>query len=314
MTKHQFYYKLGDKQRGKQPSKTTKFVDRQTGKLIEVSEERLMQEVIEIKLNDDLENHYRLICVTLCLRGYYINHKKLYRLMKAYQLLNEKTKYGSRQYVKYKRITPTGPLRGLEMDIKYIKIQGTNKYAYILTVIDTFTRYILRWDVGYSMRSIQVKEMWQSIVLNYLQGRRHELDPMDIEIRTDNGKQFISKQVEKFFKDNQLGHVCTHPYTPEENGHIESFHKTLGNALRNEYFDDLQALQARLESFYSNYNNVKAHGAILGLNPKLFWALYENGYIEVIPLKYKLLKFKLKVAYQEINNIPNINEYRVIRA
>ena len=74
------------------------------------------------------------------------------------------------------------------------------------------------------------------------------------------------------------------------------------------------ALQARLEDFYTNYNNVKTHGSILGLNPKLFWALYDNGYIEVIPLKHKILKFKLKVAYKEINKIPYTNEYRVIRA
>lgn len=314
LTKHQFYYKLSDKRPGKQPTTTTPFIDKATGLIKEVEDEQLINDVIAIKSNEDLEDHYKLICVSLCLQGYYINHKKLYRIMKSQGLLNEKVNIGSRTFVKFKRISATKPLTGIEMDIKYFKIHGSGKYAYVLTVIDTFTRYVLKWDVGYSMRSIQVKKVWDYIVINYLQGRRQELDPLDIEIRTDNGKQFVSNQVRKFFSENGLNHVCTHPYSPEENGHIESFHKTLGKALENDYFVDLKALSLRLEKFYNNYNNRKGHSAILGLNPKLFWALYENNYIEVIELEHKVIKFKLKVAYQDISKIPNIYEYRVIRA
>ena len=264
LTKHQFYYKHGSKRPGKSPTQVTPLKDKEVGQIRYVDDDELMSEVVKIKLDPDLENHYKLICVTLCMQGYYINHKKLYRLMKAYNLLEEKAKFGSRTFVKYKRINPTRPLTGIEMDIKYFKIQGTNKYAYVLTVIDTFTRYVLSWDVGYSMRGIQVKRIWDNIVINYLQGRRHILDPLDIEIRTDNGKQFIGKVVTKFFEENGLNHVCTHPYSPEENGHVESFHKTLGKALESDYFEDLEALQERLVRFYNNYNNKKGHSSILG--------------------------------------------------
>jgi putative transposase len=45
----------------------------------------------------------------------------------------------------------------IEMDIKYFWIHGTRKYAFVLTTLDTFTRFVLSWDVGYTIKAIQVK-------------------------------------------------------------------------------------------------------------------------------------------------------------
>jgi transposase InsO family protein len=36
-----------------------------------------------------------------------------------------------------------------------------------------------------------------------------------------------AKLIQEFFKENYLNQVFTHPYTPQENGHIESFHAIL---------------------------------------------------------------------------------------
>ncbi|MEM9548990.1 MAG: hypothetical protein AAGA77_23590 [Bacteroidota bacterium] len=44
------------------------------------------------------------------------------------------------------------------MDTKYCWIDGVRKYAYILSVIDTSTRYVLHWKVGYHMKQDQVKD------------------------------------------------------------------------------------------------------------------------------------------------------------
>jgi transposase InsO family protein len=33
----------------------------------------------------------------------------------------------------------------------------------------------------------------------------------------------LQKLIQEFFKENYLNQVFTHPYTPQENGHIESF-------------------------------------------------------------------------------------------
>lgn len=303
--------------KGRRPSKTTARKQSATGQICHVSNENVVQRIVEIKLDPDHANYYRLITKTLCLEGYYINHKKVYRLMYEHILLEPKNRVKTKRYVQHRRVAPHGPLEVLEMDIKYFWIHGKRRYAYVLTVIDTFTRYVLHWSVGYSMKSGQVKDLWEYIITHYIQVHKNKEASLDIEIRSDNGPQFSSKEVEAFFKSNELTRVFTHPYTPEENGHIESFHKTLAKALSNDRFGTLADLEKRLCTFYLSYNNKRAHGSTLGLPPALFWALYDKEQIVVKRNEEKrLLHFKLKVAYQDILTMPSIykHRYRVLRA
>ena len=103
--------------------------------------------------------------------------------------------------------------------------------------------------------------------------------------------------------------VFTHPYTPEENAHVESFNKTLGSALKNDTFNTLKELEVRLEKFYTCYNNERSHSATKGIPPAKFWTLIEQNKIKVIPLPKHRLKFKVEVKYQDILLQENINKY-----
>ena len=315
LTKNQFYYVQKGTNPGRRRSDTTVWRDPWTMIKYEVDNRDVVQKIVEIKLNPDHTNWYRMIGVTLQILGYYINHKKVYRLMLEYILLEKARKRTGREFVKYKRVAPQGPLRVLEMDIKYVWIYERRKYAFILTVIDTFTRYVLHWSVGYTMKSEQVKILWEYIIAEYLQPAGVLKQDLEIEIRNDNGKQFNSNLMAGFFKENQLHQVFTHPYTPEENGHIESFHHILGKALDKDLFTSLMMLEQRLGRFYTCYNNDRSHSGTIGIPPAKFWALYELNKIQVIPLEKRRVKFKLKVAYQDILTIPSIGkyDYRVLR-
>jgi len=310
MTKNQYYYNLTGISTGRRASKTTLYQDTKTNKIVEVENEAVLDKIIDIKLDVDLSNHYRLICNTLCLQGYYINHKKVYRMMREQDVLEKPRKRTGRNFVTFRRVAPTGPLQVLEMDIKYVWIHEKRRYAYILTVIDTFTRYVLHWDAGYTMKSIQVKEVWDYIIANYLQRKRTIKGPLEIEVRNDNGKQFNSNLIIDYFKENEMTQVFTHPYTPEENGHIESFHKTLGKALSQEVFSSLKSLEDRLCRFYTRYNNDRSHGSTKGLPPALFWALYENDYVDVKINEKRKATYTLKVALQDVHKINGILKYR----
>jgi transposase InsO family protein len=310
LSKHQFYHPLCGKKPGRKGSVTTRYRDPLTSVEQEVDNAQVVEKIIEIKLNPDLANAYRMITKTLQLEGYYINHKKVYRLMDEQMLLEEPRKRTGRNFVQYGRVAPQNPLSILEMDIKYFWIHGARKYAFVLTVMDTFTRYVLKWQIGYSMKAIQIKEAWEYVIANYLQPAGLRERDVNVEIRNDNGKQFSAHMLTAFFKENQIDHKFTHPYTPEENGHVESFHNILGKALENELFADLHALEKRLQKFYASYNNDRCHGSIAGLPPAKFWALFDLNKIEVIKLSNNRLRFKLKVAYQEVVSIPEINRYR----
>ena len=40
------------------------------------------------------------------------------------------------------------------------------------------------------------------------------------------------------------------------------------------------------------------------------WALYEDGQITVVNLSKKRVKFKLNIAYQDVNSWPNVHRYK----
>jgi transposase InsO family protein len=316
LSKNQFYYTSKGTKPGPTPTATTRWRDPNTLISYEVDNVEVVQKIIEIKLNPDHTNWYRMIAVTLAIRGYYINHKKVYRLMQSYVLLEPPRKKTGRNFVQYRRVIPEGPLRVIEMDIKYIWIYEIRKYAMVLTVLDTFTRYVLDWSVGYSMKKEQVQEVWEYVVASYLQPRGFLTEAIDIEVRNDNGKQFSSHLITQFFKENKIHQVFTHPYTPEENGHVESFHDILGLALKKDKFRSLSMLEQRLERFYTCYNNDRSHSGTRGVPPSKFWALCDMDKIDVIPLEKRKVKFQLNVAYQDILTLPNIHryDYRGIRA
>ncbi len=299
LSRHQYYYEQTGLRPGKQPTQTTKKLEGQ--EVITVSNQEVVDKVKETQNDPDTDYGYRKMYTLLMISGYFINHKKVYRLMRDAGLLKERHKKRDKSYVKYWVVIPEGPLELLEMDIKYVWIHQDRRYAYILTVIDTFTRFTLHWQVGYTMRTRQVKQAWEEIITDYLQSADLLRKGVHIEIRNDNGPQFGSKIIRAFFEENHLNQVCTHPYTPQENGHVESFYSILCSALGNQGFWDLDSLIERLTIFYEKYNNVRLHGSIANLSPRVFWDMWEEGNITREVMKNKKVKFRLNIPYQQLS-------------
>ncbi len=145
--------------------------------------------------------------------------------------------------------------------------------------------------------------------LRFLKPHRVSDSEIEVEVRSDNGKQLAAKEVKGFFEANHIRHVFTHPYTPEENGHVESFHGILSDALQNDRFTSLPQLELRLNKFYEAYNNDRSHSGTKGIPPAKFWALYEMGHVEVIYKENRSAKIIIKVPYQDIITLPGINRY-----
>ncbi len=316
LTKHQLYYCQKGTRPGRQPTSTTIRRDPATGDYYEIDNVQVVDKIVEIKLDPDHTNWYRMITVNLAIMGYYINHKKVYRLMQSYVLLEPPRKAKGRNFVKYRRAIPEGPLRILEVDIKYVWIYGTRRHAKILTIVDTFTRYALYWTVGYSVKSTQVKESFEYVIAEYLQPADLLNLQVEVELRNDNEKVFAAKMIQDFFKKNHITQLFTHPYTPEENGHIEGFHSIISKSLQHDKFTSIEALERRLERFYLRYNNDRTHSATKGVPPAKFWALHEMQQIEMEITEKNKIRFKLNVPYQDILTLQNIDkyEYRGLRA
>lgn len=262
--------------------------------------------MVNIKSDPETDYGYKAMTAALMLLGYVINRKKVYRLMDQWQLLHEARKKATRPYAKYRRVNPTEPLTVIEMDIKFQWVASHQRYAYILTIIDCFTRKVLHWQVAYSIKKNQVISAWQQVIINYLQPHQMLNKQITIEVRNDNDSRFAAKEVQKYMTDNHLNQVFTHPYTPEENGHIESFHAILGKSLGRKDFFTITDLEVHLHNFYDIYNSVRLHGSLDHLTPIMFWNLWKDGLIESISQKNKPLKHKLKVAHYQLSGNGNL--------
>lgn len=159
--------------------------------------------------------------------GFIINHKKVYRLMKQALMLKDRCQKNTREFVKYRKVLPTQSLEVLEMDIKFVWIERERKHACVPTVIDTFTRALLGTKTAFNINQNTVKQLWGEIIENYLQPYDCLNRKISMEIRNDNDSRFMANSVLAFFKENHICQAFTHPYTLQENGHIESFQAIL---------------------------------------------------------------------------------------
>ena len=255
-----------------------------------------------IHQDSDTDYGHRKMTVALKLIGYQINHKKVYRLMNEAQLLKEKHEKPSKTYVKYRKVFPKQPFEVLEMDIKFVWIEEFKMFSYILTTIDTFTRVVLDRFTDYSIKKQDVKRAWERIIANHLQPNNCLEKKIHIEVRNDNDSRFSAKMIKEFFAENHLNQVFTHPYTPQENGHIESFHAILAKKLRPYHFWTLQELEQVLVLFYEKYNNERLHSSVCNLPPNIFLECWNKGFIEQFEdEKKRKITFKLNIPYNQIS-------------
>lgn len=300
VSKHQFYYRPTGGKRGRKPSgKTLQLIGNEH---IERTNEDVINHMKQVLKDPKIDYGYHRMTGELTLSGFYINPKKVYRLMKESRLLHPPAKRPSRQYVQYRIICPQGPLRVLEMDIKMVWIEGLRRYAFILTILDVFTRTALHWRAGFQMRQEHVQDAWREVMEEQLEPMEAYAWEMHIEIRSDNGPQFCAGNLRKFLADNFFVQTFTHPYTPQENGHIESFHAILSRALDGQYFGNEKELRSFLADFYSFYNYRRIHGSIAKLPPMTFWNQWLLGNIDrkIVDEKRRRVRFSLKIPRQEV--------------
>lgn len=304
VSKHQYYYKVKGTKQGLKPSLHTTTVFGNKVKNMEI-----VSIIKEIHTNLDTQYGYVKMAYLLKTKGYIINKKKVYRLMKENNLLGKRYENKSKTYAQYRKVLPSKPLHVLEMDIKFVWIEQVRRHAYILTIIDTFTRLVLYHTVELSIKKEDVKQAWEQIIENHLQPNNCMKDTIEIEVRNDNDKRFSAKMVRDFFKENYLNQVFTHPYTPQENGHIESFHAILSRHLKPYTFWSLEELKQNLILFYEFYNNTRIHSSIVYTNPRNFWILWNKNLIEKkVDEKKRKIVFKLKIPHYQIQKHTGNNE------
>ena len=254
------YYLNKDNKPGRKPSTVTVFKNEI------VTEERVLTSVKGLLDHEFLSYGYFKISKQLKIDGFVINKKKVYRIMKNYNLLKPQRirTSGKRNFIKFRKPVAERPLSYFEMDIKYIYITEERRNAYLLSIIDVHSRKVIGHVFKRSIRKMDVTNLWQSLK-SYLNNFKK------ITIRNDNGSQFIANDVRGYFNYHGINHEFTNIATPEDDGHIEAFHSILEREFlqRNDYtsFDEMKSAIAR---FMKCYNEERLHGSLNYRTPEQF--------------------------------------------
>lgn len=286
MSKSTYYYESKGTRKGRLPSTSTPY----RGQL--VPNENVVKAIDEILSEEFIDYGYKRTCMALRRQGYRINPKKVYRLMREANLLFSRQKASpsrKRTFVKYTVPAYERPFATLEMDIKYVYIWEERRNAFLLTILDTFSRLAVAWELDFQMKAMQVAAVIERLkdhpqIRPYLQ--RHDVN---ICIRTDNGPQFVAKLLaDSIEKSPFLEQEFIRPATPQQNGHIESFHDTLQRLVINTMvLQDLNHARNVLDRFFDTYNNKRIMESILYLSPMEFLQQWETNRIGVDPSNHK---------------------------
>jgi putative transposase len=279
MKKSTYYYRPNGRPKGKRPSTHTM----RNG--VMVPNQVVVDEIIRIIDPEYHDYGYQVSTDLLKRLQYSINHKKVYRLMNENKLLHPPTKKTAplnKTFIRYTVPPLEGPFKTIEADIKYVYIHEKNRNAYLITFLCTFCRYAPVWDLQYSMKNEEIGELIYDLindpdVKRYLDNQR-----IKILIRTDNGPQFIARQLAAIFESLGINHEFIRPGTPQQNAHIESFHSTVTKLVCNRnIFQDLEHATEIFEEFYKAYNETRVMKSLLCFPPKSFLKLWEAGIVGI---------------------------------
>jgi putative transposase len=193
-----FHYKPLAGKPGAKPSLYTKMLD---GKVV-VNDE-VIGSIKKLLSEEFVCYGYKKVSASLKQLKYLINDKKVYRLMDENNLLLGKVirTTGKRQFVKHRKITATCPMDYLCLDIKYLWVHGEQRWYYLLSVIDVFSRKIIAWILQRSIKQIDVINIFRRI------NQQHPIK--GVNIRNDNGSQFLANSVKRYLSSEEAKLIMT---------------------------------------------------------------------------------------------------------
>ena len=210
---------------------------------------------------------YRRITAELRRRGYRVNHKKVLRLMRKFNLL-------VRQAKKPRTTIPAegnypNLIKGLQIthpdqvwcgDIAYIRLK--DRFAYFAFLMDVYTRAIRGWQISFSLD--------EELVVGALEKALEKAKPQIHH--SDHGIQYLSDRYVSLLRDAGVEISMAGKGRAWENGYAERFIRTLKEeeVYLHEY-EDIHDARVHIERFIEDvYMHKRVHSALGYLTPAEF--------------------------------------------
>lgn len=198
---------------------------------------------------------YRRVHVLLDREGWGINIKKVYRIYKelGMQLRNKTPKRRVKAKLRDDRTEAVGPNDVWAMDFVHDQL-ATGKKLRVLTVVDTYSRYVPVLDVRFSYRGEDVVATLDRVCRSVGYPKT---------IRVDQGSEFVSRDMDLWAYQRAVTLDFSRPGKPTDNAFIEAFNgRFRAECLNQHWFLTLADAAEKLEAWRRYYNEERPHGAI----------------------------------------------------
>ena len=186
------------------------------------------------------------------------NHKKVYRVYKLLKLKKRKGKRRLPARVKQPLEQQTAVNRVWSMDFMSDSMVGGRKFR-TLNVMDDCIREALAIEVDTSLSAKRVIRVLERII---------DQRGKPTAIRTDNGPEFTSKDLELWANEKEINIQFIQPGKPMQNGYIERFNRLYREAVLDAYlFFDLYQVKLLTQEWMIEYNERRPHEALNNQTP-----------------------------------------------
>ena len=203
---------------------------------------------------------YFRIYILLRRQGWFVNHKRVYRLCRedglSLRLKKPRRNVSAASRVRQPAASAANEMWSMEF-VSDALFDGRRLRA--LTVVDTFTREASAIDVDQGIKGEQVvAAMARSSSIRGAPGT----------IRVANGPEFISKALDRWAYENGVTLDFSRPGKPTDNAFVESFNgRPRDECLSAHWFLSLADARTKIEAPRRDYNESRPHTSLGWLTP-----------------------------------------------
>jgi putative transposase len=198
--------------------------------------------------------------------GLVVNRKRVLRVMRERGLLVCGRRLRARRRKEWGRVETERPNQVWQADLTKVWAGPAVGWAYLVSVIDCYTREIVGWDLSARCRTDEALAAIERAVLERLPAGSRGVG---LTLTTDNGTQFTSARFLETLAELGLTHRRTAYHHPEGNSYIERFHRSLKEeeVWVSEY-RNLEEARASIAGYIWEYNHDRPHQSLGDRTPR----------------------------------------------
>ncbi|WP_339009070.1 IS3 family transposase [Fusobacterium animalis] len=232
----------------------------------------IIEKIKEIYYANKGRYGYRRVTLELKNQDININHKKVQRIMKKFNLqsiIRKKRKYSSYKgqigkiadnHIK-RNFEATAPNQKWFTDVTEFNLRGEK--LYLSPMLDAYGRYIVSYDISRSANLEQINHM---LNLAFKENESYE----NLIFHSDQGWQYQHSSYQKRLKEKKITQSMSRKGNSLDNGLMECFFGLLKSEMfydQEEKYKTLEELKEAIEDYIYYYNNKRIKEKLKGLTP-----------------------------------------------